>query len=76
MTKDEVIKYYSNRLREAVKELDDFNACVANHNLRVFQRTSQGPEQDTTDEHRKWLKNAVDEYRRMLRFCHGDDEEG
>ena len=66
MTRDEVIRYYRDRLKEAHKELDDFEACVAKYNLRVLHRTNQEPERDETDQHRKWLKNAVDEYQGML----------
>lgn len=75
MTRDEVIAYYRARLKDAHKELNDFEACVAKYNLRILHRTSQEPERDETDQHRKWLKNAVDEYQRMLRFCCGDEEE-
>jgi hypothetical protein len=60
---------------EAQKEVDDFEGCIAKYNLRVLHRTNHEPERDETDLHRKWLKNAVDEYRRMLRFCCGEEEE-
>jgi len=69
MTRDEVIAYYRDRLKDAQKALDDFEGCI------VLHRTNQEPERDETDLHRKWLKNAVDEYQRMLRFCHGQQEE-
>jgi hypothetical protein len=41
MTRDEVIRYYRDRLEEAQKELDDFEACVAKYNLRILHRTTR-----------------------------------
>jgi hypothetical protein len=66
MTKDELVKYYRMRVREAEKALHDFSRAVAEHGLRTFERTAGTPERDTTEENRKSLQAALDEYRTML----------
>jgi len=58
------MKYYSERLSEASKEVGDFNAAVAKYGLRIFERTYPDKEQDVTDARCKDLEDAVKEYPR------------
>ena len=59
-------EYFTKRLAEAEKELADFKSAVARYGLRVRHRDVNG-ERDVTDEELKWLEDAVEEYRSMLR---------
>jgi hypothetical protein len=67
MTNDEIVRYYSERLKEKQQALDAFNSVVAKHGLRISEWKDQGPERDVTEERRKDLETAVEEYSRILR---------
>ena len=54
--------YFSKRLAEAQERLAGFDQAVAIHG-RVYDETGN---RDVTDEERKELQDAVDEYRRCL----------
>ena len=59
-------EYFTQRLAEAEKELAGFESAIAKFGLRVRHRDING-ERDVTEEQRKQLKDAVEEYRKMLR---------
>jgi hypothetical protein len=56
------VEYFTKRLAEAQKELADFEACCAEHGLRVRNNGN-----DVTERCRETLKNAVEEYKAALR---------
>jgi hypothetical protein len=58
--------YFTKRLAETEEELAGFESAIAKHGLRIRHRDING-ERDVTEEQRQHLKDAIEEYRRMLR---------
>ncbi len=56
--------WLNERITELEEELKRFENAVAKHGLRVFHRDTNG-EREVTDESRKALHRAIEEYRRL-----------
>lgn len=72
MSKADAIKHATNQLREAQKELKDFDQCVAKHNLKIRERRYPGPECDVTASRRQDLVDVIEEWSKMLRYAEED----
>jgi len=62
MTNEEWRDYFTKRLHEAEKRLEDAKAP----GWRLIEKTANG-ERDITAQHLKWLQSEVDEYRKVLK---------
>jgi hypothetical protein len=58
--------YFTKALKDAETELANFESAVAKHGLRVRHKDKDG-ERDVTEQNRRALKHAVEEYRAALR---------
>jgi hypothetical protein len=72
MGKADAIRYAKEQLREAQKELKDFDECVAKFNLKIRETKHPGPEIDVTASRRRDLVDTVEEWQQMLRYAEED----
>jgi hypothetical protein len=72
MSKADAIKHATDNLKNAKKELKDFDDCVTNHHLRLIEKQPGEPERDVTASRRHELLAVVEEWRAMLRYAEED----
>jgi hypothetical protein len=72
MSKTNAIKHATEQLDAARKELRNFDECVATYRLKIRELRYPGPETDVTASRRQDLVDAVEEWRKMVRYAEED----